>query len=58
MNKWAYIKIQEENAELRELLGLDPVTTITEKSRLMWGHCERKHSIHATHRHMPGKLQQ
>ena len=33
MNKWAYIKIQEENAELRELLGLDPVTTITEKSR-------------------------
>lgn len=34
MDVWAYVEREEENAELRELLWLEPVSLVTKKGRL------------------------
>jgi len=41
--RWIYLKRKNKNAELRELLGLEPVSLVIKKCRLRWyGHVERK----------------
>ena len=43
MDVWVYAERKEENTQLRELLGLQPVSLEIKRSRLRWfGHVECK----------------
>jgi len=45
MDVWGWVKLNErkKTEELRELLGLEPVSLMMKKSRLRWfAHVERK----------------
>jgi len=43
MDVWVKLNVRKKNEELRELLGLEPVSLVIKKSRLRWfGHVERK----------------
>jgi len=46
MNMWVYSERKDEEWELRELLGLEPVSVVDSKGRLRWfEHVEREYFI-------------
>ena len=43
MDVWVKVNERKKSEELRELLGVEPVSLMIKKSRLRWfGHAERK----------------
>jgi len=43
MDEWVKLNERKKNEELREVLGLEPVSLMIKKSKLRWfGHVQRK----------------